>query len=97
MIIRNLVRIGRFKFRYRQELREFFKRLVYFAAKEVRRRYQKCQKQQKDFMLRAKKLSKEAQQYWRKRDKELIEIKKRKEKLEQERKKKEEEEREQQL
>lgn len=45
-------------------------------------------------MLRAKKLSKEAQSYWRKRDKELIEIKKRKEKLEQERKKKEEEERE---
>ena len=45
-------------------------------------------------MLRAKKLSKEAQSYWRKRDKELIEIKKRKEKFVQERKQKEEEERE---
>ena len=33
-------------------------------------------------MIRAKKLSKEAQAFWRKRDKELIEIKKRKEKLE---------------
>ncbi|CAD8141070.1 unnamed protein product [Paramecium pentaurelia] len=97
IVVRNAVKISKFKAKFRQDLREFFKRIAYFAAKEARRRNQKCQKYQKEFMLRAKKLSKEAQSYWRKRDKELIEIKKRKEKLEQERKKKEEEEREQLL
>jgi DNA helicase INO80 len=44
--------------------------------------------------MRAKKVSKEVLSYWRKREKELIEIKKRKERLEQEKKKREEEERE---
>ncbi|CAK82325.1 unnamed protein product (macronuclear) [Paramecium tetraurelia] len=97
IVVRNTVKIARFKAKFRQDFREFFKRIAYFAAKEARRRNQKCQKYQKDFMMRAKKLSKEAQAFWRKRDKELIEIKKRKEKLEQERKKKEEEEREQLL
>ncbi|CAD8058829.1 unnamed protein product [Paramecium sonneborni] len=95
IIVKNVTKIARFKAKFRQDFREFFKRIAYFAAKEARRRNQKCQKYQKDFMIRAKKLSKEAQAYWRKRDKELIEIKKRKEKLEQDRKKKEEEEREQ--
>jgi DNA helicase INO80 len=38
------MKIGRFKFKYRQDLKEFQRRLVYQCAKEVRRRFARCQK-----------------------------------------------------
>jgi DNA helicase INO80 len=38
IVVRNAVKVGKFKTKFRQDLREFFKRLAYFAAKEARRR-----------------------------------------------------------
>ena len=46
------------------------------------KRYKKCLKNQSDYVNRAKKIHREGLLYWRKRDKELIELKKKKEKIE---------------
>lgn len=49
--------------------------------KEVEKKYIKSIKIQNESVLRAKKLHRECLIYWRKREKELTEVKKKKEKL----------------
>jgi len=67
---------------------------------KIRRKYYKSQKVQKEHVFRAKRLHREMQTYWRKKERELNEIRnllmkgKKKEKLEVELKRREEEERE---
>jgi len=46
------------------------------------KKHNKNMKLQKENQLRAKKLHREMQNYWRKKDKDLMEIKKKREKLE---------------
>ena len=58
------------------------KRLAYQCVKEVDKRYKKCIKHQNDYINRAKKIHRESLLYWRRRDKDLNELKKRKEKIE---------------
>lgn len=54
------------------------KKLAYQCVREVDKRYKKCVKNQNDFVNRAKKIHREGLLYWKKRDKDLIELKKRK-------------------
>jgi chromatin-remodeling ATPase INO80 len=42
IVVRNVNKVGRFKAKYRNDFREFIRRLVYFAAKEIRRKHLRC-------------------------------------------------------
>jgi DNA helicase INO80 len=70
------------------------KKIVVLCSKESRKRVQKNAKAIKEYAPRAKRMQKEVFGYWKKKDRELNELKKRKEKLVNEWKKKEEEKRE---
>ena len=74
----------------KQEREGILKRLAQSIVRDVYNHYQKCEKTQRDYVGRAKRLHRETQLYWRKREKELIEVKKKKEKLEAELRKREE-------
>lgn len=79
---KNIFKISRLGQKLKQERDGILKRLALSTVREVYGRYQKCEKVQKDYVGRAKRLHRETQLYWRKREKELIEVKKKKEKLE---------------
>jgi DNA helicase INO80 len=44
-IVKNVQKVGRFKAKYRADFRDFLKRLAYFCAKDVRKKFGRCQKQ----------------------------------------------------
>ena len=70
------------------------RKFAVLCSKEVKKRYQKSVKIQKDFNLRAKRMYRDMANYWRKQEKDLQEIKKKLEKLEAEKRRREEEEKE---
>lgn len=70
------------------------KKLASSCAKFTEKKSEKNIRVIKDFASRARKLNKEALSFWRKREKELTELKKREQKLEQDKKRKEEEQKE---
>lgn len=67
------------------------KRFMLLCQKEVKKKANRVLKQQKEVMNRAKKLQRDMLVFWRKRDKEVNELKKKKNKTELERLKKQEE------
>jgi DNA helicase INO80 len=60
IVSRNAQKVSRFKAKYRTDFRDYLKKLAYFCAREVRKKFGRCQKLQKEYQVRAKKLSKEA-------------------------------------
>ena len=42
VIIRNVLKVGRFKAKYRSDFREYMKKLAYFCAREVRKKFGRC-------------------------------------------------------
>lgn len=83
------------KFFQRTDFDQNAKNLALSCAKIKRKTFTKTKKTTKEYAVRAKKLWKETQVFWKRRTKELNDLKKKKEKLEQEKKKKEEEKQEQ--
>lgn len=79
------------RFFQRNDFESNMSKLASYAAKAVRKATAKTKKTDKDFSIRAKKLHKEMLVYWKRRNKELNELKKKKEKLELEIRRKEEE------
>jgi hypothetical protein len=79
---REIFKISRNVTRNKLEKESTLKRLAYHCVREVEKRYMRCIRNQNDYINRAKKLHRECLIYWRKREKELIELKKKKEKLE---------------
>ena len=91
---REIFKMSRSMARQKLQKQSNLKRLAYHCVREVDKRYVKCVRNQNDYVNRAKKLHRECLIYWRKREKELVELKKKKEKLEAELKKRDEEEQE---
>ena len=75
----------------KQDLDYNSKRLMLLCQKEVRKKGNKVIKLQKETISRAKKLQRDMMQFWRRKDKEMNEIKKKKNKTELEKLKKQEE------
>ncbi|KRX08854.1 P-loop containing nucleoside triphosphate hydrolase [Pseudocohnilembus persalinus] len=94
LVMKDFFKISRFATKSRQDVEQNCKKFANYCQKEVRKKYLKSQKIQKEHQFRAKRLYKEMTIYWRRKEKELQELKKRQEKLELELKKKEEEEQE---
>ncbi|KAL4449582.1 hypothetical protein ABPG74_007405 [Tetrahymena malaccensis] len=93
-VVRNVLKIYRFAQQARQDYEQNSRKFAILCSKEVRKKYGKSQRTQKDWALRSKKMHREMVSYWRKRERELNEIKRRKEKLEAELRRREEEEKE---
>lgn len=77
--------------KFKQDIDYNSKRIMLLCQKEVKRKANKIFKQQKEVLNRAKKLQRDMLNFWRKRDKEINELKKKKNKTELERMKKQEE------
>ena len=91
---RELFKASRNMLRNKLEREATLKRLAYHCVREVEKRYMRCVRNQNDYTNRAKKLHRECLVYWRKREKDLVEFKKKKDRLQTELKRKEEEEQE---
>lgn len=79
------------KYFQRNESDQNGKNLALFCARLKKKVNPKTKKSAKEYVNRAKKVWKESQQYWKRRLKEIADLKRKKEKLEIEKKKKEEE------
>ena len=91
---RELFKASRNMLRNKLEREATLRRLAYHCVREVEKRYLRCVRNQNDYTGRAKKLHRECLVYWRKREKDLVEFKKKKDRLQTELKRKEEEEQE---
>ena len=78
----------------RGDIRNTCKRVAQFCFKEVQKKANKLQREVKDMVPRAKRLSREVTSYWRRKEKETGEMRKKREKEEVESRKKLEEEQE---
>lgn len=91
-VCRAVVKMQRY---FQRDNEQNAKKVGIMCAKERRRVLAKNRRNVKDYVLRAKRLSREMLGYWKKQGKELTELKKKRDRVEQELKKKEEERKEQ--
>lgn len=91
-VCRAVVKMQRY---FQRDNEQNAKKVGIMCAKERRRVLAKNRRNVKDYVLRAKRLSREMLGYWKKQGKELTELKKKRERVEQELTKKEEERKEQ--
>jgi len=76
--------------KYKSDIDYHTKRFIHLSQKEVKKKFAKVARLQKEAVIRAKRISKDVITYWRRRDKEITEIKKRNDKSENEKRKHEE-------
>ena len=94
LVVRSAIKIYKFNQKEKMDAEQSCRRLSQHCIREVKRKFAKSLRIQKEYVFRGKRLQREMLTYWRKKEKELNEIKKKKEKLEIELMKREEEERE---
>ena len=93
-VVRGIIRVYKFTQKFKMDIDANCRKYSQLCTKEVKKKVAKSQRNSREFVFRAKKIHREVLIYWRKREKELNELRKRKERLEAEMKKREEEERE---
>ena len=74
-VVRNMIRIYRFVQKDHMEREQNSRKFALLCSKEVRKKYIKSQRMHREYQFRAKRMQKEMLVYWRKRERELNEIK----------------------